>query len=189
MATDSVLKYSSGAVPRIAALDLANEGGPFILISLNDILFAFMESSLSQKFIQSHWREQKVLKRRRVFIRTPRGVFRTRFRSVRELERSLDSRPFLRIQPALLVNVLRITQLDAAGRLNQVAVAPLDGPIEWLSVSRRSLRILRGMVGLSPRAVSSGRSKKPQVAGSRRRLTGKRAASRRGGVRSVRRAR
>ena len=82
----------------------------------------------------------------------------TRFRSLAALQSSLDARPFLRIHQALLVNVLKITQLDASGRLNQVAVAPLDGPVEWLSVSRRSLKTLRGLVGLSSHAVSAGHS-------------------------------
>lgn len=187
MAADSVLR---SVVSRIALSDPATRGRGkhFTFISPHDILFAFMESSLRRKFILAGWREQKVLTGSRVFIRTPKGVFRTQFRSLRKLEHSLDTQCFLRIHQALLVNVMRLTQLDAAGRLNQVAVAPLDGPVEWLSVSRRIMPILRRMVGLSSRAASSGQSKKPQVR-PRRRQAGQRAASRRALARSVRWAR
>jgi hypothetical protein len=160
MAADRVLSSSSGSLPRIAVSDPATRGraSHFSLISQNEILYAFIGTSLRYPLIQASWKEQKRLRRSRVFIRTPKGVFMTRFRSLAALQASLDSRPFLRIHQGLLINVLKITQLDASGRLNQVAVALSDGTVEWLSISRRSLKTLRSLVGLSSRAVSGGHS-------------------------------
>jgi DNA-binding LytR/AlgR family response regulator len=77
----------------------------------------------------------------RVFVRTKQKIYRTTFRSFADFQENVESSFFLRSHHPLLVNVRKISRVDLGGRTALVGVAAFDS-IDWLSVSRRSLRHL-----------------------------------------------
>ena len=121
----------------------------FSLISADEILYFFTVGALAsaQNIIDATWRKLKswelqYFRPGRVYARTAKGIFVTRFRTIAQLLERLDVEKFLSIQNSLVVNVLKITDLDISGKLKQVSVLEGDAT-EWLTVSRRSFKSLK----------------------------------------------
>ena len=125
-------------------------------IRVDEILYFFTAGALSstRTVIDATGREPKFWESKvffpgRVYGRTAKGIFVTasRFRTVSQILQWLDPDKFVTIQKSLAVNVLKISRPVFDAKLKQVGVVA-DGVIEWLTVSRRSLRNLRVALGM-----------------------------------------
>ena len=89
----------------------------------------------------------------RVYVRTFDAVFRTHFRSVRELFRRLGNPYFVTLNHGVVANLRHCKSVDLCGRLLGVAVGYRSGSrvFEWITISRRCQREFR-LHFLLPRA-------------------------------------
>lgn len=126
----------------------------YVLVATDDIVFAFSRGALSlqQALISAPWTRQQIFHADRIYLRTSRGgPFVTQFKSLSELQARLDAEKFFALHKSVLVNIQKLTEIDLSGRLKQVGVSLTNGSVEWLTVSRRAVRILRPLLGLPSR--------------------------------------
>ena len=137
---------------RIAVHKLGSNGvnrERLTLISTDEILFCFTAGAFSNRrmVISASWGQTKVFRAGTVYLRTDKGLFATRFRTLARLARRLDHNNFGAIHQSILVNLPKITDIYFAARLKQVAIG-VNGSREELTVSRRYLKFLRRKLGL-----------------------------------------
>ena len=120
------------------------------VIPIADILYFFTCGALSKSrmVINSPWTQACVLRPGIVYARTAKGLFATRFRTLKKLASRLDHNNFHTIHQSVLVNLLKITDLDIGSRLKPVTVR-VNGSTEQITVGRRYLKPLRPKLGLS----------------------------------------
>jgi hypothetical protein len=117
-------------------------------IDVEEILYFFLGSAVTQRLIDHAWQQQLRFQRDRVYLRTRKGVYVTRFRSLRQLQARLNAETFAPIHQSLLVNLKKIVVIDLDNKLKQVIVALDEGKLEALTVSRRFVKSLRFRFGL-----------------------------------------
>jgi hypothetical protein len=121
------------------------------MISTTEILYAFSGSAASRRLILGQSETERVFGPHRVYIRTANGNFLSDIRSLAALAARLDPRQFLAVNQGLLVNLLKIVEIDFSGVVKQLGVAVAGGAREWITVSRRRIPLLRRILGLPRR--------------------------------------
>jgi hypothetical protein len=117
-----------------------------------DIFFAFTVKVVKQGAIDAEWTTSTLVKGSRVRVRTPAGVFETRWRSLDEAVTRLSTLPMRRTYHGALVNLKRIDVVDFEGKRKRVGF--LIGKdsrgypkTEWVRVSRRAARVILDELG------------------------------------------
>lgn len=120
------------------------------IIPTEEILFCFTAGAFSRRriVISASWGQAGVFRPGLVYVRTDKGLFATRFRTLARLASRLDHNNFHTIHQSVLVNLLKITDLDIGSRLKPVTVR-VNGSTEQITVGRRYLKPLRPKLGLS----------------------------------------
>jgi hypothetical protein len=126
-----------------------------VVIRVADILYAFRGSAISQHLIDVGWRRQHDFDDDRIYLRTKRGVFLTHFRSLKQLSESLDPQIFTPVHQNILINLNAnaVWAVELHARVKTVDIAPGDGSVESLRISRRHLPSLRKRLGMPLRSV------------------------------------
>ena len=119
------------------------------IIPTEEILFCFTAGAFSRRriVISASWGQAGVFRPGLVYVRTDKGLFATRFRTLARLASRLDHNNFNAIHQSVLVNIPKIINAEFKTRLKQVAVG-VNGSTEQLTVSRRYLKSLRNILGL-----------------------------------------
>ena len=125
-----------------------------VAVQTTDIHYAFRGSAVSQRLIVADWRRQYHFNDNRVYLRTRRGLFRTQFRSLQKLSERLDPRSFTEIHQNILLNLSAraVLSFELQAKVKTVDLAPGDGSVESLKISRRHLTSLKAKLGMSRRA-------------------------------------
>jgi len=134
---------------RIAMRKLGNDGVEerMTLLPVEEILYFFTAGAVSQRtVIDAKWRESKLFSPGRVYVRTAKGLFVTRYRTLGTILARLPDK-FVEIHKSLVVNSHKILDLEFSSKLKQVSVVTAAST-EWLTVSRRALKRLRLALGL-----------------------------------------
>jgi hypothetical protein len=126
--------------------DEIEEGHP--LISVDEALYLFFGNAPLRGLVRAAWSRAATLRPDAVYLRTVKDLFVTHYRSLATVQKRLDARQFLPIHQSIIVNILKIAEIDDAGKSKHVAVIVAEGPREWLTVSRRSLPTLRQELGI-----------------------------------------
>ena len=130
---------------RFATRKVGNDGVEerVTLLPVEEVLYFFTAGALSPRptIMDAKWREWKLFSSGRVYVRTAKGLFVTRYRTLGRILARLDPEKFLRIDRSLAVNVLKIVDVDLVPKLKQVGVSA-SGSTERLTVSRRALKNL-----------------------------------------------
>ena len=141
---------------RIAVRPIGARAGQLTLLPPGELAYAFLGSAappelLSTTLVNNHW----LFEACRVYVRTARGIYWTRFRRLAELKRELEkskSGVFFSIGRARLVNALRISWLDPSGKTPLLVFVAADGRKEMLTVTRRAWSTLRVRLRLPRRS-------------------------------------
>lgn len=118
-------------------------------IPTDEILFCFTAGAFSNRriVISASWGQARVFRPGLVYVRTVKGLFATRFRTLARLASRLDHNNFDAIHQSVVVSFPKIINAEFKTRLKQVAVG-VNGSIEHLTVARRFLRRVRDRLGL-----------------------------------------
>lgn len=138
-----------------------------VAVQTADILYAFRGSAVSQKLIVADWRRQYHFNDNRVYLRTRHGLFWTQFPSLQKLSEQLDPRSFAQVHQNMLINLnaRAVLSFELHARVKTVDIAPGDGSVESLRISRRHLASLKAKLGLSLRSVRAEADSAPGRAG------------------------
>lgn len=148
----------AGPLRRIAATPAAraddeSPGERWRPVALPDVAYLFVRSALKPQLIAAPWTRDYRFPPKTVFVRrvAANEIFRTGVRTLHALEARLPPR-FVRIHRSLFVNTDVIVELDlGSGSINQIGIYA-GGAVEYLPVSRRAARMLRGMFAYPLRA-------------------------------------
>ena len=137
---------------RVAVYELGSDGvhrERVTFIATDEILFCFTAGAFSNRriVISASWGQAKVFRPGLVYIRTNKGLFATRFRTLARFASRLDHANFNTIHQSVVVNIPKIIHAEFKTRLKQVAVG-VNGSTEQLTVARRFLKRLRDRLGL-----------------------------------------
>jgi hypothetical protein len=139
---------ASPRLRRLAVRKADESGGGHTLISVDEVLYIFLGSAPSRGLVRAAWSPAATLRPDAVYLRTAKDLFVTHYRSLAEVQKRLDPRQFLPIHQSIIVNILKIAEIDDAGKAKHVGVTVADGSREWLIVSRRSFPTLREELGI-----------------------------------------
>lgn len=142
---------------RIAARKLGANEDRDTVIPTGEILYFFSGSAPAQGIIHAPWVGQARFHADRIYAGTRKGIFRTHYRTLRELLEHLDPNAFSPIHKSLVVNLDRISVPDLRGKKKQVGILLADGS-DWLTVSRRHANALRSRLGYPERRVAQKRT-------------------------------
>jgi len=137
---------------RIAVHQVGAEGGGrerLSIIPVHEILFCFTAGAISSRriVISASWGQTRAFRAGTVYVRTDKGLFATRFRTLARFASRLDHNNFGTIHRSVLVNLPKIIDVYFAARLKQVSIG-VNGSKEELTVSRRNLKFLRLKLGI-----------------------------------------
>lgn len=152
-------RHSGGYLLRVAGKRVGKPSTRHEFLGVNEIAYIFVGSAANRGLILAPWVPSKSLEERSIYFQTTGGVlYEASFRSLTELADALDPRNFVRIHRSILINSLKIRDMDAPGqshvRLAGMVVADRS---ESLHISRRYFAGLRARLGLPHR-----RGRKPQ---------------------------
>ena len=121
------------------------------LVSPNEIIYAFLESELAAgHIVEAEWKAKVRVVPGVVYVRTAKGVYRTRLAHLTELEPYLSSCQFVDVNRSL------VAQFDAVKNLDmpfQVGVR-VRNSTEFLRASQRNFDTLLARLGLTRRDLS-----------------------------------
>lgn len=141
------LRPTSPYLSRIAARECGVCGDRYRLVHIDEVLFIFLGSAVSKRLLDATWANPRFFQSDRVYLRTRKGIFVTRFRALKQLRARLNPENFVQIHQSLLVGIKEIDELDLDGKVKQVGMALPGGTIESLTVSRRFVHALRSQLG------------------------------------------
>lgn len=144
-----------GFLNLIAARPVIPPNDRYTFIRPGEVLYAFRGSALSQGLIDAAWRRQPRLRPDRIYLRTKRGILLTHFRSLQKLMQRLDPKVLTPVHQSILISLNAVAAVDLRARVKTVDIAPGDGSLESLRISRRHLSSLRARLGLPLRSVRS----------------------------------
>ena len=136
---------ASGPFP-IFASPISDESRRFFPQGRGDVVYFFLGGATrgKRRAVKGSWAEGFAFRSDRVYVRTARSVYRTKFRSLKRLQRAELPPEFLRVHQGVVVNTDKIAELDAAGRAPRVGLrvggSAGGEAIEWVAVSRRVFR-------------------------------------------------
>jgi hypothetical protein len=125
-------------------------GDRFIVIPLSDVSFLFLGSAVTCGLIDSSWVAGRCPDPGAVYVRSARGLFRSGVTRLEALRQRLDPDRFLSVHRCLIVSLDYLVELDFGRGVSRVGMAA-GNEVEYLTVSRRRLRVLREAVGLPRR--------------------------------------
>lgn len=119
------------------------------VVSTAEINFFFTAGAISSRrmVISAAWGQVRVFRPGIVYLRTDRGLFATRFRTLTGLVRQLDRNSFGACHQSVVVNLSRVIDVDRAARLKMVRVGSND-TTEGLTISRRYLKPFLKTLGI-----------------------------------------
>jgi hypothetical protein len=136
---------------RLVVRQLAGDRGRHTVVPVEQALYLFVGFDPKLGLVEGAGTRPHEVRRGRVYLRTLKDLFVTPYRSLGDVQAVLDPAQFVRIHQSIIVNVLRIVEVDASGKRKRLAVALGDGTKEWLTASRRSLPALRLALGMRRR--------------------------------------
>ena len=116
-------------------------------IPLNEIVYAFLGSKTATEPIQTKWAGQIAFDETAVYARTAKGVFRTRFSHLRELERALQGLALVGVNRSVIARLDRIRLLDGPSEVGVDA----GNVLEMLHAGHRDFNAILALSGLSRR--------------------------------------
>jgi hypothetical protein len=141
---------------RLVVQPLAGDRGRHAVVPVELALYLFVGGDPTRGLVEGSASRTRELRRGRVYLRMPKDLFLTHYRCLGEVQAVLDPSHFCRIHQSIIVNVLRIVEVDEGGKRKRLAVALGDGTKEWLTISRRSLPALRLALGMRRRRQPRG---------------------------------
>jgi hypothetical protein len=150
-------EQSGEPVGRIEACLLGGREGQLILLPPADISYIFLGSAIPTELRELCREKGWEIDPKRVYVRTPRGVYSTLYRRLSEFGRALvegGCRVFAAIGRKRMVNVQKITVLSTGSKVPSLLFTASDGRTEMLTVSRRSWQVLRRRLNLPRRRVA-----------------------------------
>ena len=147
----SPLGPATSRLRRLAVRKTDESGGGHTLISVDEVLYLFLGNAPSRGLVRAAWSRAATLRPDGVYLRTAKDLFVTHYRSLADVQKRLDPRQFLPIHQSIIVNLLKIAEIDDTGKAKYVGVTIADGSKERLAVSRRLLPTLRQELGIPPR--------------------------------------
>lgn len=119
------------------------------LIPSEQILYCFTSGAITSRrmLIGANWVQAQVFRPGIVYVRTDKGLFATRYRTLTGLLRQLDPSDFGAVHQSIVVNIPKIIDIDLAARLKMLRVGN-NGTTERLTISRRYLKSLRPKLGI-----------------------------------------
>jgi hypothetical protein len=111
------------------------------LVPTDEIFYCFTAGAISSRriVISASWGQARVFRPGIVYLRTGKGLFATRFRTLARLASRLDRNSFAACRQSVVVNLSRVIDVDMAARLKMVRVGSND-TTESLTISRRFLK-------------------------------------------------
>jgi hypothetical protein len=128
------------------------------LVSLDEVLSVFLPSAVRRLVrgtqhpaIDAKWAGRLRFRGRKVHLRTPGGVFQTRWKSLREALGHLSFLPAQRTYHGTVVILKKKFRLDLDGKVKRIGFvvgrdARGDAQTEWFVLSRRAARELEKLL-------------------------------------------
>ena len=141
------MKPCSHPIFRFALKKAGMKEDRYFIIDVWDIYYIFLVGKAGIPNNLNRFFDLKVIPHG-VYVRAKKGVYLTSYRSLESVKKDLNPNLFLQIGKSIIVNICKINDLDLRDKVKQVGIL-VNMSLEWLTVSRRYLRVLRRRVGLS----------------------------------------
>lgn len=116
-------------------------------IPAHEIVYAFLGSKTTTELVDTKWAGHIAFDQTAVYVRTTKGVFRTRFSHLDDLNRALHGFTFVGVNRSLMARLDRIRLLDSPSEVGVDA----GNVVEMLHAAHRDFNSILARSGLSRR--------------------------------------
>jgi hypothetical protein len=131
----------------LVAQQAGKAGNTWYRIPLNEIVFAFLGSKTTTDLIQTKWAGQIAFDETVVYVRTVKGVFRTRFSHLPQLKQDLADFTLVGVNRSLIARLDRIRLLDGPSEVG----VDVGNAVEMLHAAHRDFNSILARSGLTRR--------------------------------------
>lgn len=131
----------------LPAQQAGQAGNTWYRIPLNEIVFAFLGSKTTTDLIQTKWARQIAFDEAAVYVRTVKGVFRTRSSHLGRLEQDLRDFEVVGVNRSLIARLDRVRLLNGPSEVGM----EVANTVELLHAAHRDFNSILTLSGLSRR--------------------------------------